>query len=605
MTTRTCAPHRYYTEPETRPGGTTFTVSFVLYDVHTGPSTLYLGLSPLPAAGTDWTLYVGDQAFALTDATRVGNQLEWASADLTLAVGSTVSLTLRDGSDTGGSDSRCAARIDQGETSAARWDARCLSVSNPGPHAAYYVYTPESTEITRVTLTSPDAGEGMYLWENDGRVNRQVREAGSAGYKSAEMWWWARAGRTYVLEVTASRPSAGGRYLLAMHNGGGITEAPSVASGCREDLGTTDSGSTFAGGVLEWPCHSVDRPGSYARYYTFTTAQARDVRLEIAGSELAGASMTLRSGTNGSGPNVIESHFPGIGPVRARIDKEDLPAGTYTVEVVASGPGHGGHLSLVLKDMPPKWTPAAHCVTDLGNVTYVGTQGESVTGEWSSGGCASYSHTSNYARFYRFTLTETVKLAFNLSSDAGTRLYLFAGASFRNPINGELGDESFLERNLAPGTYTIEVTTNNYGADWQTGSYTLTYRRTGPEPPPPAADPGAPTTGTIWTATLTVQAEDYPEDFLGCFGKGSCRSALSSPTFAFGDAWYTIRAVGVNQSGNFSFQIDGNLSPKWTLHVDDQQFTLSNSGAWGWGPSYHSFSWSAGDEVTLNLVKNP
>ena len=54
--------------------------------------------------------------------------------------------------------------------------------------------------------------------------------------------------------------------------------------------------------------------------------------------------------------------------MRARIDKEDLPAGTYTVEVMASSPGNGGHLTLTVKDMPPKYTPPPVDRTLLSNL---------------------------------------------------------------------------------------------------------------------------------------------------------------------------------------------------------------------------------------------
>ena len=766
-----CSSVSVLTEDSFTHEGTTYAVHLVLYNVDATPSTLFLGLNPLPAAGTDWTLYVNGQAFPFGDATRhtgVAPQLRWSNVSLSLAVGDTVSLALAEGSSSG-QPSQCAVAIDRGQSFAARWDAECASVSNPGLHAAYYVYTPDSSGITRVTLTSPDTDEHLYLWED----GRQIRETGSSGHKFAEMAWVARAGRTYVLEVTADSPNAGSRYLLAMHGGGGTTEAPSIASGCRQ---TVEFGRQ-AGGVLDWPCFSKDRPGTYARYYTFTIDQDRDVRLELYGSQIAGADMTLRSDTNGSGPYVIQSHFPGIGPVRARIDKEALPAGTYTIEVMASSPGNGGHLTLTVRDLPAKFTPRssdrdlvsnlgqsnggsandandhaqnfttgdhaagykltevridliidgtdlpsyeveiwsvgsngqpenklgtltkpytltsgantftssagidlepstsyavvydlrsrganwfvqnAHstangedsgaaagwsigddkwfrnwdsaggwgpwaeslkiavvgypkpkpsgCVTKLGNITYVGTHSDRVTGEWASGGCGSYSHTRNYARFYRFTVTETVELAFSLQADTDARMYLFEGASFRAHTQE---DRNFIRRNLAPGTYTIEVTTAEYGDDWQTGSYTLSWRRTGPAPPEPPV-PNAPTTGTIWEAALTVQAEDYPEGFLGCWN--SCSAALSSHRFSFGGTWYQIGAIGHDED-SFSLGISRTTLPPgtWTLYVQrgddptkEHAFTLSSRvRSWGWGGI--TLGWTAGQQVSLRLVKS-
>ena len=276
--TQRCDNAGVLTEDSFTHEGTTYAVTLVLYNVD-NPNTLFFGLSPLPAAGTDWTLYVNGQALPFADATRHSSDLRWSVGNLNLAVGDRVSLVLGEGSSSG-QPSQCAVGIDRGQSYPARWSAECASVSNPGVHAAYYVYTPDSSGITRITLTSPDTDEHVYLWED----GRQIRETGSSGHKYAEMAWVARAGRTYVLEVTADSPNANGRYLLAMHGGGGSTEAPSIASGCRQ---TVEFGRQ-AGGVLDWPCYSMDRPGTYARYYTFTIDEARDVRLELYGSQIAG-----------------------------------------------------------------------------------------------------------------------------------------------------------------------------------------------------------------------------------------------------------------------------------------------------------------------------
>ena len=494
-----------------------------------------------------------------------------------------------------GALSECAIGIDRGESYPARWDAGCASVSNPGVHAAYYMYTPESGGITRVTLTSPDTDEHVYLWED----GRQIRETGSSGHKYAEMAWVARAGSTYVLEVTADSPNAGSRYLLAMHGGGGTTEAPSLASGCRH---TVEFGRQ-AGGVLDWPCYSMDRPGTYARYYTFTIGQERDVRLELYGSQIAGADMTLRQGTNGSGPYVIQSFFPGIGPVRARIDKEALPAGTYTVEVMASSPGNGGHLTLTVKDMPPKYEPSDQCRIDLGDITYVGTWSDSHTEEWGASGCGTFSRTGAYARFFRFELTHTVKLGFSLNGGPDSRIYLYKGASFRDSDVIE-NDLSFIEQNLAPGTYTIEVTTL-YGDGRSDDEYTFAYRRTGPAPPEPTGS--GPTSGQVWSSTLTVQAEDYPEGFLGCWN--SCAAAIADHDFFIGTTRYQIGAIGHDED-SFSLGIRKTTLPSgtWTLYVQkgdgtEHPFTLSSRvRSWGWGGI--TLGWTAGQQVSLRLVKS-
>lgn len=520
-----------------------------------------------------------------------------------------VSFTGFAGAGTGGA--LCSREIDRGQSHAQRWAADCFSVSNPGPHAAYYVYTPDTTGFVEVTLTSPDAEEQMYLWED----HRQVREDGSSGHNYAEMTWLARAGRTYVLEVTADAPSAGGRYLLAMHNGDSEPTAPPAE--CWETVavegggpGARPNGWAFGNNAgnnkFEWPCHSVQRPAAYARYFTFTLSEAREVRMELYGSQAAGADMFLRSGTSVSGSHIAESHFPGIGPVRARLDRQ-LDAGTYTIEAVASSPGNGGHFDVVIKEPPPRFTPTG-CLIDLGNITYVGVHSDRQTEAWGASGCSSYLRSGAHARFYQFELTQTVKLAFALDGGPDSRIYLYRGASFRDSDLIE-DDLSFIDRNLAPGTYTIEVTTL-YGSGRSDDEYTFAYRRTGPKPPEPEIPTGAPTatfTGTVWQATLTVQAIDDREDYLGC--RRPCGAAISGSTyrhrFAYNGRWFEVVTVAVTPSGGFTFQMNGALGAAgWRLHVGNQAFTFSgNAGAMSWGGRGENLGWTAGQQVPLRLEK--
>ena len=599
-------------------GTNTFTSSG---DVQLQPSTQYALVFDLTTAGGN---NGQDVVFRYTDtgAEDAGAADGWSIADNSFRGSSGVTLNVNTNQPEELkisilASAGCSAAIAPGQSHAKRWDAECLSVSNPGPHAAYYVYTPESSRFVEVTLTSPDAEEHMYLWED----GRQVREAGSSGHKYAEMSWLAYAGRTYVLEVTADAPSAQGRYLVAMHNGGGEPTAPPAE--CWETVvvegggpGARPNGWTFGNNAgrnrFEWPCHSVQRPAAYAHYFTFELSAAREVRMELYGSQAAGADMFLREGDrNFSGPYVAESHFPGIGPVRARLDLDLKANTTYTIEAVASSPGNGGHFDLVIKEPPPRFTPSDDCRKDLGDITYVGVHSDSYSEEWGASGCGTFSRSGAYARFFRFELTHTVKLAFALNGGPDSRIYLYKGAEFRDSDLIE-DDLSFIEQNLAPGTYTVEVTTL-YGDGRSDDDYTFSYRRTGPAPPEPDTPSGTPTQGNIWEATLTVQAPDYPEGFLGCWS--SCSAALADNgqgeghRFAFGDTWYEVRVVGVTDSGSFRFQVKGVLSPigsprnKWTLHVGNQQFTLGWGGSWSWGGRGEDLGWTEGDTINLRLHK--
>lgn len=308
-------------------------------------------------------------------------------------------------------------------------------------------------------------------------------------------------------------------------------------------------------------------------------------------------------------PVLLPGHRTGAGAHR----QEPLPVGTYTVEVVASSPGNGGHLDLVLTDMPPKYTPSEDCRIDLGDITYVGTWSDRHSEAWGASGCGTFSRTGAYARFFRFKLTQTVKLTFALDGGPDSRIYLYNGASFRDSDLIE-DDLSFIERNLAPGTYTVEVTTL-YGDGRSDDEYTFAYRRTGPRPPDPD-----PVDATSWSATLTLRENDG----LGCRGAGSCRTALaihagstgSGNRFALANTWYTIYAIrhrdsdgdGDGESDGFTFQTDKALGRARTLTIatDEQfnnvthRFTLSDhAGAISWGGQ--TMDWAAGDKIYLKI----
>ena len=149
--------------------------------------------------------------------------------------------------------------------------------------------------------------------------------------------------------------------------------------------------------------------------------------------------------------------------------------------MVSTTVGKGGDFTLVIKEPPPKYTPAAHCVTDLGTIKPSSAKDRDV--EWRSGsGCGSYRFGSGDAHYYRFTLTERVRILLALDSeDANSYLILHEGRSFNKAsLIAENDDnryeDSFIEVTLGPGTYTVEATTNPYQSR-RTGEYEFALRR--------------------------------------------------------------------------------------------------------------------------------
>ena len=371
--------------------------------------------------------------------------------------------------------------IDWGETHAGRWNSACPSSENPGSYARYYTYTPDADGSMTATLTSPDAEEELYLREDGRLVAQRSSNMYSSCYpRCASVYWPVKAGRTYTIEVSTDDPGQTGHYLLALR--GSSAAKPSDYDPAGAEVSPAECRQTVqfgkqAGGDWTWPCYSVDRAGRYARYYTFTLGAASDVVVELYSPQVANTHMYLRQGTKGSGDALLEA-VDADAPVRTRITG-NLPAGTYTVEAVATDIGAGGAITLVIKS-PPKYTPAAHCVTDLGTIKP--SSGKDRDGEWRSGsGCRSYTHGSGDAHYYRFTLAERGRILMELDSEeADSYLVLHQGASFYGPPIAE-NDDSYMENSfigvtLGPGTYTVEATTTPH-QNRRTGEYEFGLRR--------------------------------------------------------------------------------------------------------------------------------
>ncbi|MDE0370133.1 MAG: fibronectin type III domain-containing protein [bacterium] len=423
----------------------------------------------------------------------------------------------------------CVTEISRGHSAAARWDASCDSVTNTGRRAHYYSFTGDGG-IAEFTVTSPDATEEAFLWEWDSqnRGSAQVDSAtsGSASChnRCAHVFHRTIAGRTYTLEVTGDDASAGGRYLAAMHGGAGAMPP----NQCIADLGRVDhtnaelrqmgrsrpNGWQFGHMVgrrnFEWPCFSADRPATYAKYFTFSVDEARDVRLEIYGSNAAGVSMVLRRGTATSGGPAAGSHHPGQ-PVQSRLDQRLLP-GTYTVEVRAASTGRTSAFELIIKQGPPQWVPADQCVEELPLVLDGGGIWES--GTWAEP-CWSNARAGRHARWYTFTVTPAQAAdGFNLnmsllSQDADPYLILRQGLSYTGWAIAEVDDSwrwgswlsafdaQIIRNGLPAGTYTIEAATDRNGLRGDNGAFSLAASiRTPLEAPDPP-------TGLSATASTT------------------------------------------------------------------------------------------------------
>jgi len=386
-------------------------------------------------------------------------------------------------------DDPCVMMIDRGDTEAGQWSTLCHSTETLGAYAQYYRYTPTAPGLIELFLTSRGAAEELYLYEGD----TLIKQNSSLNWKRNGTYAWihysdAKAGVPYTIEVTTDGAGETGNYLLALRGSSyylwndsdfkpeGAPVVMPQGQSCVQDLGTKNSGDLRGSGVWEWPCHSVEEPGGYARYFTFTLDEAKTIVVEVGSPHTWDAVLYLREGNKGSGNHIAFSdNGHGVRAVDARLEAE-LEAGTYTIEAAVDVPGNGdgGHFVLYVKEPPPPWTPPAHCVTD------VAWGWNEIHDELTSGdGCQSYSHGGKNAHYYRFTLTQHAQVGLTMKSDAvNSFLLLHEGPGISGPPIGQNDNYQYenagLSASLGPGTYIVEATTNNYDSHRKTGAFRFT-----------------------------------------------------------------------------------------------------------------------------------
>ena len=133
---------------------------------------------------------------------------------------------------------------------------------------------------------------------------------------------------TYTIEATTFDSGVSGAFNLKIRADGG-------GPACRTalNLGATANGSWTA------VCTSVHRPGSNARYYTFTVTKPTQVQIDLASSAVDSYLYLLPGSSPSNSP--VTSNDNGGGRGNARISRT-LAIGTYTLEATTALAGTTG-----------------------------------------------------------------------------------------------------------------------------------------------------------------------------------------------------------------------------------------------------------------------
>ena len=155
------------------------------------------------------------------------------------------------------------------------------------------------------------------------------------------------AGSTRHYRVSAIDSEGTGRPS----NVASATTTTAPAAPCLESLGVLTAPVTRMGTWAD-DCDSEARPGSYARYYSFTLDQAGQVEIDLT-SATEDAYLVLREGEARTGRLVASNDNVGPRNLNSSIN-EELDARTYTIEATTYFPGLTGDFTLSVR--PPQET---------------------------------------------------------------------------------------------------------------------------------------------------------------------------------------------------------------------------------------------------------
>ena len=330
--------------------------------------------------------------------------------------------------------------------------------------ARYYSFTVAEPLEAWFRLSSPQSRR-LYLLEGAGTGGRVLDSAGTPRAASASLWEALQPG-DYTLEATTYHPGREGGFSVSIDS-----MALSPPAACTASLGALAAGSvtTQAGSWARGDgCRSVHLPNSqsqryYARYYTFTVAEALEARFRLSGAE--GKYLHLLAGAGTAGRVIARRGTPSA--AAAASGWAALAPGAYTVAAATYYPGREADFSLSIDSMA--LTPPAACVTSLGTLAAGSTVARS--GAWARGdGCRSLHATSSravryYADYATFTVPAAGEARIAVAGGSPARLYLLGGAGTGGRLLASVGHDRAasnpsnpsIRRVLQPGAYTVET----------------------------------------------------------------------------------------------------------------------------------------------------
>ena len=300
-----------------------------------------------------------------------------------------------------------------------------------------------------LSWTAPASSGGASI------TGYKIESSDDGGDPWVEVYTTTSAATSYTDEGDDSNgPTFGAgvmrHYRVSAINSVGTGPPSNVAiatpDACRDPLGLLTAPVTRMGAWAS-ECMSEGRPGSLARYYTFSLGQPKRVAVYL--TSAVDTYLVLRDGERKTGDPLHQNDDVLVGRnPNSRIEK-NLPAGTYTVEATTYGRGVPGGFTVDVRVIT--------CVRDLPRLTETFNTPGTLSSE-----CGSTKREGGYARSYRFTLGEPMNLKIDLTSSLDTYLYVLGadGMVYENDdVAPGRNPNSRIEKNFGAGDYTVEATT--------------------------------------------------------------------------------------------------------------------------------------------------
>ncbi len=369
----------------------------------------------------------------------------------TFSSGATGSFTLT--LQTSGSGGNCQFSVSANSASSGSWTSNCTSAHRSRRYAKYYTFTVSDTVSFQADLTS-STDAYLFLLSGSGNSGSVIAENDDGGGNNNSRITRSLSPGTYTMEATTFSSGATGSFTLTL-------QASGSGGNCQFSVNANSASS----GSWTSNCTSAHRSGRYAKYYTFTVSDTVSFQADL--TSTTDAYLLLLSGSGSSG-SVIAENDDGGGNNNSRITRT-LSPGTYTMEATTFSSGATGAFTLTIQ-----------ASGSGGNCQFSVSANSASSGSWTSN-CTSAHRSSRYAKYYTFTVSDTVSFQADLTSSTDAYLLLLSGSGSGGSViaendDGGGNDNSRITQTLSPGTYTMEATTFSSGA---TGSFTLTLQATG------------------------------------------------------------------------------------------------------------------------------